>query len=146
MRLCLVFLAVASLFLAPDQGDETKKELEKLKGTWKFVSIEVDGMKLPDDATADTQLVLDGDKFTLIESGTASKGTFTVDVTKKPKTIDAVFIEGPEKGKKCLGIYELEGDTYKVCIGMPGVKDRPKEFATKKDSGHVLEVLMRVKK
>jgi uncharacterized protein (TIGR03067 family) len=67
-----------------------------------------------------------------------------VDVAKKPKTIDITFTEGPEKGKTIVGIYELEGDTYKVCINVNG-KERPKEFAAKAGSGHGLEVLKREK-
>jgi uncharacterized protein (TIGR03067 family) len=72
------------------------------------------------------------------------RGTFKLDLSKKPKEIDVVFTEGPEKGKTSLGIYELEGDVYKVCIGLTG-KKRPTEFISKPGSGHVLEVLKRQK-
>jgi uncharacterized protein (TIGR03067 family) len=61
-----------------------------------------------------------------------------------PKTIDVTFTEGPEKGKSSYGIYELEGDTYRVCIGLTG-KPRPTDFASTPGSGHVLEVLKREK-
>jgi hypothetical protein len=44
-----------------------------------------------------------------------------------------------------LGIYELDGDTYKLCGDMQG-KSRPTEFAVKPGSGFVLEVLKREKK
>ena len=87
-----------------------------------------------------------GDKFTVSEENNASfSGTFKVDPTKKPKTIDVTFTDGPEKGKIALGIYELEGDTYKV-ITDPAGKSRPAEFAIKPGSGYVLQVLKREKK
>ena len=47
-----------------------------------------------------------------------------------PEAIDYVLLEGPNKGKTLLGIYELTGDTLKSCFAAPG-KDRPTDFATK---------------
>ena len=42
-----------------------------------------------------------------------------------------------------LGIYELEGDTFKVCFAAPGKADRPTEFKSAAGSGHRLLVLKR---
>src|SRR5262249_47235108 len=85
-----------------------------------------------------SKLVLMGGKWTFTQGTAESKGTFKVDLTQKPKTIDITFTEGPEKGKTVLGIYELEGDTYKLCLSLKD-KDRPKEFVSKAGSGHILE-------
>ena len=52
--------------------------------------------------------------------------------------------EGPGKGKTMLGIYELTGDTYKVCFALPG-GERPKEFASKPGSKTMLIVMKREK-
>lgn len=67
-----------------------------------------------------------------------------MDGAKNPKTIDMIFTEGPEKGKTSLGIYELDGDNLKICLGLVG-RDRPKEYLTKQNSGHALETLEREK-
>jgi uncharacterized protein (TIGR03067 family) len=40
------------------------------------------------------------------------------------RAIDYDMTEGPTKGEKHLGIYELDGDTVKFCFAAPG-KDRP---------------------
>ena len=110
------------------------------------MSIEMEKMKLSADALEHPRLKLMGDKFTVTEENNATfGGTFKVDPSKKPKTIDVTFTDGPEKGKIALGIYELEGDTYKV-ITDPAGKSRPTEFAVKPGSGHVLQVLKREKK
>ena len=55
-------------------------------------------------------------------------------ITTKPKMVDLTFTAGPEKGKTSLGIYEVDGDTWKICLGLAG-KGRPKEFTTKAQSG-----------
>jgi uncharacterized protein (TIGR03067 family) len=52
------------------------------------------------------------------------------------------FTEGPEKGNTSLGIYELDGDTWKLCFTVTG-KERPKTFGTLAGSGLALEILKR---
>ena len=142
----LLVVGVVFLVAAGDAQDEVKKELARFEGTWKWVSIEMEKMKLSADALEHLRLKLMGDKFTVTEENNASfGGTFKVDPSKKPKTIDVTFTDGPAKDKTALGIYELEGDTYKV-ITDPAGKSRPTEFAVKPGSGHVLQVLKREKK
>src|ERR1035438_4874 len=74
--------------------------------------------------------------------GAQYEGTMVVDPTAAPKTFDVKFHKGPEKGKTSLGIYELHGKTWKICIGLTGVK-RPTRFAAEPGTGHALETLMR---
>jgi uncharacterized protein (TIGR03067 family) len=145
-RLLLV-VGLVFLLAAADADEEIKKELARFEGTWKWVSIEMEKMKLSEDALKEPRLKLKGDKFTVTEENANATfgGTFKVDPSKRPKTIDVTFTDGPEKGKTSLGIYELEGDTYKVCVD-PAGKSRPTEFAVKPGSGHVLQVLKREKK
>jgi uncharacterized protein (TIGR03067 family) len=71
------------------------------------------------------------------------KAKFTIDPTKKPKTIDYVMLAGLTKGKKQLGIYELDGDRVKFCFAAPG-QERPSAF--KGGSGIVLSAWQRDKK
>ena len=144
-RQVLVVLAVALLMGAEKpKEDAAKKDFAKFEGTWEIVSMEVEGMKLPEEQFKDAPLVLKGDQFTMKHGDIVYKGTFKLDVAKKPKELDITYTEGPEKGKTLLAIYDLQGDTYKVCIDVEG-KGRPTEFASKKGSGHVLQVLKREK-
>jgi len=119
-------------------------ELERLQGNWNFVSLEVEGMKLPAQMFKGAKIIIKGDTFTSITGEATYSGTIKVDVTKQPKTIDLIFTEGPEKGRTSLGIYELDGDSLKICLGLAG-RDRPKEYVTKQGSGHALETLEREK-
>jgi uncharacterized protein (TIGR03067 family) len=138
-------LVLSVAFLAgADPGKQNAKELEPFQGTWKIAALEVEGNKLDIDDFKETRLTVKGDTFTMATAGATYKGTFKIDSAKKPKMIDMSYTDGPEKGKTSLGIYEIDGDTWKICIGLTG-KERPKEFATKADSGHALEVLKRDK-
>jgi uncharacterized protein (TIGR03067 family) len=140
-----LLVGVAGAFAADADDDAAKKEFARFEGTWKFASIEVDGMKVPEKAFVDSRLILKGSNFTVKEAGGTFKGTYKVDVTKTPKQIDVTFTDGEEKGKTMLGIYELDGDTYKACMAAPGKGKRPTAFESKPESGHILEILKRVK-
>ena len=62
-----------------------------------------------------------------------------------PKTIEFTFLDGALKGKKRHGIYELSGDTLKLCYG-PSDKPRPTAFASPAGSGYFNEVWTRERK
>jgi uncharacterized protein (TIGR03067 family) len=140
----LLVIGVVFLLAADDANQEVKKEMDRFQGTWRMVSLEAGQNKLTEDALKDFRLKIEGDKFTATEGTSENHGTFKVDPTKKPKTIEIIMIQG-EKRQTLLGIYELEGDTYKLCGDMSG-KSRPTEFAIKPGSGYILEVLKREKK
>ena len=89
------------------------------------------GQMMPADMAKTIKSVIKGDKLSIHFGDTmVFEGTMSVDPTKKPKSMDTV-----SKDKKMTGlaIYELDGDTFKICVGNKG--ERPKEFTGKKDSG-----------
>jgi uncharacterized protein (TIGR03067 family) len=126
------------------KDEASAKDRKAMAGTWKFVSLELDGEKAPEAFFKDAAVVIKGDQFTVTAAEATYRGTFKLDPTQKPKTIDFTFTEGPEKGNVSLGIYELDGDSWRICLGLTG-KPRPTAFVTKKDTGHALEVLKRAK-
>jgi uncharacterized protein (TIGR03067 family) len=141
---------VAGLLLAADaKKDDAKKDSDALQGTWRPVSAERGGQEQGDDAKQHT-LAFEGDKFTVKRNDEVMvKGTFKLDASKKPRTIDMTVTEGrrdDDKGKKILGIYELDKDSLKWCTAEPGGEERPKEFATKEGTKVMLVTLKKEKK
>jgi uncharacterized protein (TIGR03067 family) len=138
--------ACAALFpAAAGGGDAARKELERFQGTWTFISAESDGKPLPKAKEPQT-VTFEGDKFAVkVGDKVVQAGTQKLDPTRKPKTVDATVTEGEDKGTTMLGIYELEGDTLKVCFDPKG-KKRPTELKTAPDSGHFMGVLKRAEK
>lgn len=135
---CLVFL------LAADAAEDAKKDLEKCQGTWVPVLYEVDGKPAADEEKAKIELVIKGDQSTLSKGKEPRHGSYKLSPGKKPKELDILLTDGPDKGKTLPAIYEIEGDILKICLARTG-KDRPKELVSKPGSGHVLEVWKRRK-
>jgi uncharacterized protein (TIGR03067 family) len=141
-----VLVLTAGLSLTAGDGNKELLDMDyaKLEGTWQVVSLEVDGMKIPKETIQESKLIIKGKEFTMKEKIATYKGTFSIDPSKKPKTIDIKFTEGPEKGNTSLGIYEFDGDDLRLCLSVT-TKVRPTEFTAKPKSGHGFEVLKREK-
>jgi penicillin amidase len=138
-----------TLVFAPSAGADKpmketrmKTDAEKLQGAWNVATLEVDGTAMAAAVVQGSKIVIQGERFTTVSMGATYKGTFKIDATKSPKTLDLRFTEGPEKGNTALGIYELDGDAWKLCLSVTA-KTRPKEFTTKAGSGYALETLVR---
>jgi uncharacterized protein (TIGR03067 family) len=141
-----LLLVAAGLLLGADAAGDAKKDLEKMQGDWVLVSSERDGKTLAEDQVKTMKRSVKDDTYVVTRDGQpVVKGSFKIDPSKKPATIDALRSEGEDKDKPMLGIYQFDGETYKVCFAPPGM-DRPTEFASKPGSGHVYSVWKREKK
>jgi uncharacterized protein (TIGR03067 family) len=127
-------------------GGEAAKELEKLKGAWLVTGGEADGRALPDEEIKKKVIIrFTADTLSLAEERQKDKVElkYKLDPKQKPKAIDIT----PETAQRGVirGIYQLEGDKLKICLGEPD-KKRPLKFETKPGSGHKLMTLKRVKR
>ncbi len=121
----VLLLAVGCVQDAPQPG---------LEGTWMGVSL-VTGAGKNGDAFARTiRWTIAGDTILITDASQQDgvRGAFRVDDTKRPKWFNA----GGEAGRGGLslsGIYELEGNTLKLCYmdTSRGYRPRPEEFRAK---------------
>src|SRR5437588_1116345 len=129
---------------ADDQAD-VEQELKKFQGTWTFESIEAGGQEVPAAEFQGITVTFEGDKYTVKKGDEVIQAaTQKLDPSRSPKTLDATVAEGPNKGAVLLGIYEIRGDTLKVCFDPEG-KKRPTQFQSASGS-QTLVVHKRVKK
>jgi uncharacterized protein (TIGR03067 family) len=119
------------------------ERLRSLEGTWAFRALEIDGRVVPAPMLGPSRLLLDGDRFRMESPEANYEGIFTIDVERTPHRIDIDFVEGPEAGKRSEGLFELDGDRLRFCLGLTG-SARPERFETRSGSGHALEELERV--
>jgi uncharacterized protein (TIGR03067 family) len=153
MRLTfLLTLAVGLLGIGPaPTGGPANGDKERLQGTWVLRSVEANGTPLPLEEIqggkllAQARLVVKGDGYTFTLAEGTYAMTFRMDPEKKPRAIDMTITHGPEKGKTYHGIYELSGNTYKICRHAELDKPRPTAFVTTRGSGQIIVTWQREK-
>jgi uncharacterized protein (TIGR03067 family) len=137
LSLTLVFVIAGTL-----RADDAEKDLMKLVGTWQEVSNISDGKERAEADVKSSTVVIDASgKWEALKDGTVYlKGSVKLDPSKKPRAAEWT-VEGFDK--PVLGIYDVDGDTWKHCFAMD---KRPTEFGSKEGSGVTYIVLKRVKK
>lgn len=139
-------ICVAIALAAAEDDPAIKKDMDQLQGEWSMVSGTADGQPMPEDMRKQMKRVCKGDEITVTSGGQMFiKAKVSIDPSKKPKTIDYEMIDGFTKGKKQLGIYELDGDMFKSCFGAPGA-ERPLDFTSKPGDKRTSSVWKREKR
>lgn len=139
----ILFGSVLSL---PVGGQEAGKiAREKLVGTWKGYAVQGKGEN-PNQGAVHLELTITRElikarQFKGKEPSDLGEGTFEIVLDKSPNHLDGdKKLENPNRKEVWLGIYQLEGDTLKWCVGR---KSRPTEFETRQ--GSFLLILKRTK-
>jgi uncharacterized protein (TIGR03067 family) len=128
----------ALLLTSLARAQATDDDQQKLQGKWTVESFQYNGnpVEMMKEATREFK---DGKYSLTPKTGDAIEGTVKLDPTKKPKTIDLEV-----NGRTLKGIYELDGDTLKMCYILSD-GERPSEFASKPDTGVILILHKRAK-
>jgi uncharacterized protein (TIGR03067 family) len=92
------------------------------------IALEIDGRKedLPKDR--DPRLKFGPEKIEPL--GTPEVMVYKLGVDGKVRTIDLTADAGPMKGKTLKGVYQLEGDSLKICIGVDPNAPRPTDLTS----------------
>ncbi|GIW83816.1 MAG: hypothetical protein KatS3mg106_329 [Gemmataceae bacterium] len=128
-------------------------DLAALQGQWKPLHCEYEGRaQMTPEVMKQITAVYDQNDYYLyfLDKGQDGKPRpivlatvqITLDPTTQPKGIIFEFKDGPLKGQKRHGIYELAGNQLKLCYG-PADRPRPKEFQAPAGSGYFLETWAR---
>src|SRR4026207_2120477 len=143
-RLAAIAFALHASVLAA-QSDAAKKDVSALQGTWSMLWGESDGSRFAGVMLTGSKRVAVGNETTVHIGGALfMKANFSVDPSKKPKTIDYDITGGATAGKKQLGIYDIAGDTVRFCFGEPGVA-RPTEFSAPAGSQRMCSAWLRAR-
>ena len=108
---CLI--ALASPAAVPFSAQQAVKavrnaDADAIQGVWRRV--------MPGGTSPGQLLMIDGNRLTVQhDTDRTEEAEFTLDPTATPKAINAKFESG-----WAFGIYELTGDTLRLCISEPG--------------------------
>ena len=103
------------------------EDAKAVQGSWAPTKADLGGQPMTETVLKSISLKLDHGKYEVSVGGQPDKGTYTLDSTSKPKSMTITGTEGPNQGKTFPAIYELKGDTLRICYDLSGVK-RPAEF------------------
>lgn len=128
-------LTVSVSAIAAEESDDSKKPADQqlLQGEWTPVKAELAGTPLPDNVLKQISLKLLKNEYKVLVAGKSDDGTWTIEPDSKPKRMKIVGVKGPNAKKTFLAIYELTGDTLRICYDLSG-KEYPTEFKTKRDT------------
>ena len=138
--ICLAMI----LFTAAARSQDAVEEHKLLQGTWMPTAAEVSENPFGEATLKIMKLVVEGDKYAVTVGISVDLGTVRIDPAAKPMTMDIISTDGPNRGKTFLAIYELNGDTLRVCYDLTG-KVRPTEFKTRKGEPLFLATYKRAK-
>ena len=123
LQLCFALLMAAVLNVLAADPHGTKS----VQGSWTPVKAELGGQPMEEAILKTISLKLGDGTYEVYVGDKPDKGTFKVDASAKPNSMDVTGTEGPNKGKTIPAIYELKDETLRICYDLSGVK-RPTEF------------------
>src|SRR4051794_26577018 len=91
-----------------------------IEGVWLPSSAEMSGIAFPEEVRKTIKLEVKGDTYVVTIGKDVDRGTLKRNASAKPKQIDILGAEGPNKGRTILAIYERDGDTLRVCYDLSG--------------------------
>lgn len=120
--ICLAFCAALNAF-----GADAPADAKAVQGNWKPAKAELAGNPMTKAVLQSISLKLDNGKYEVLVGDQPDKGTYKLDSATKPKRMTITGTDGPNHGKTFPAIYELTGDTLRICYDLSGAK-RPTEF------------------
>ncbi len=126
-----IFFLVGAAAPLPPVSDDAKL----IQGTWTVVSFDVGKEGISPDRKP-TELVVKDDMLTVKSATRDEGGTIKLNKTKKPKELDLTIKEG-DKTVPVFFIYELDGNSLKLCWRKPGGA-RPTAFTADGTDGYMV--------
>ncbi len=130
-------------------------DMDKVQGYWKPLQCDFEGKpQMPTEVMKQVTVVFDKTEYHLYFKDAKPNAAgqpvifrlalanIALDAKTTPKTITFEFADGPLKGKKSHGIYELAGNQLKLCYGTVD-KPKPTKFESTAGSGYFLETWAR---
>ncbi|MCA8988653.1 MAG: TIGR03067 domain-containing protein, partial [Planctomycetaceae bacterium] len=117
----------------PQKGSDQ----ERIQGTWQVTYSEDSGRIAPQEMLKNLRFVFDQNTLTTEMGERKTVSNYTLNPQSKPKSIDIT-----EGGRTKLGIYDLEGDTLRICFAENSEK-RPTAFDSQPESANDVIIMLK---
>lgn len=111
---------------------------QKFSGPWVATEVIFNGESASKEQLEAVEMTFDGAKYRSVWSGGSDNGTFSLNESGTPKTLDMES----DSGTKTAAIYEFSGDTLRVCYAFGGAS-RPTDYTAPADSNRLAAVYRR---
>lgn len=119
----------------------TPNDAKNILGAWQVTYVEDSGqvapLSMPDGKKLNAQFNFDTNSMKTNYGEHTSEGSYTIDSSTNPKSIDLI-----ENGRTKRGIYDLQGDTLRICISEQS-NARPTAFDSQPDSPNDLIFILK---
>jgi uncharacterized protein (TIGR03067 family) len=122
-----------------------RRELARLRGTWRVVGFSADGKFRPASSPGERWEIQGNVVLWLDPEDEDNAFRCHLDPMATPRVMDFVLLGDPSGAAVARGIYRLDGDRLRVCYGGPG-EPRPSKFGSAKDSDQFVLFLTRVRR
>ncbi len=117
----------------------SSNDQQKIQGTWQVTYSEDSGRIAPQEMLKNLRFVIDGQTLTTEMAGQKSVSQYKLDPSSSPKSIDLT-----EAGRTKQGIYDLTGDTLRICFA-EDVEQRPTAFDSQPGSANDVIIMLKRK-
>src|ERR1700722_10307952 len=124
IALTVLFAGMLTLDEAPRQA-AVQMELNRLRGSWVIQANSQEGKETPESLREVKRYTFEDNRYRVTFKGAERpllEFRMKLDPTRTPKTIDLITMKS--NTVVAAGIYELQGDTLKVCVPVR-TGDRP---------------------
>jgi uncharacterized protein (TIGR03067 family) len=120
-----------------------KLQYARLQGTWAAINGEAGGQAIPGSDLINMRLVFDADHVTAMGAGAKvdGEGSFELETTASSRRIKITY-QGA-RNRFAIGVYDLDGDRLKICIGDPA-EDTVTEFKSRPGTSILLAEFVRL--
>jgi uncharacterized protein (TIGR03067 family) len=131
MRTFPLLLAMTALLLGSSGcASWPARDAAAIEGTWIPTTMELSGQAFPADDSGAIVLTIEDGRYLVSVDGQLDKGDLRLEPSARPKAMEIIGTEGPNQGRTFFAIYELTGDTLRICYDLGG-EARPSEFQTR---------------
>ena len=140
----LLILSLSLMACLTTWADTTTNDAATVQGNWKPVAAELGGHPMSEALLKTISLKLDDGKYEVFVGTEPDRGTYTIDPAATPKRMTIQGTEGPNHGRTFPAIYEISGDTLRICYDLSGA-NTPATFKTVAGTKLYLVTYQRVK-